>query len=67
MPSAIVVSAAEYYVVNTSDLSMAGSGAIAVSQAEAYALRDSLVNLDPTRAGTLQVVAAHELYVEDAA
>jgi hypothetical protein len=46
---------------------LASSGAVAASQAEAYALRDALVSADPTRAGALQVLAAHELIVEDAA
>ena len=66
-PSGVVVSAAEYYVVNTSDLSLASSSAVASSQAEAYALRDALVRADPARAAALQVLAAHELFVEDAA
>jgi hypothetical protein len=66
-PSAVAVSTAEYYVVNTTDLTLASSGAVAASQAEAYALRDALVRSDPTRAGALQVLAAHELIVEDAA
>ena len=35
--------------------------------AEAMAQRDALIRENPSLAGTVQVVAAHELFVEDAA
>ncbi|AHG92728.1 hypothetical protein J421_5193 (plasmid) [Gemmatirosa kalamazoonensis] len=60
-PAGVAVAADEFHVVSVVDLSPAASGATARTQAEAYALRDALVRADPTLAGTLQVVAAHEL------
>jgi len=66
-PSAIVVSVAEFYVVSVTDLSLATATASAQTQAEAYAMRDALVRADPARAGMLQVVASHELFMNDAA
>jgi hypothetical protein len=48
-------------------LSPAAPGASAKSQAEAYALQDALVRADPSLAGTLQVVGAHELIMAEAA
>jgi hypothetical protein len=53
-----------YHVVNVSDLSSAG--AAARTQAEAYALHDALLRGDASLAGTLQVVAAHELFTPGA-
>lgn len=66
-PAAVEVNTNEWQVVKVDDLSPAGAGATARSQTEAIALRDALVRDNPALAGTLQVVAAHELFVEDAA
>lgn len=60
-PAPVEVDEAAYHVVSVADLSLAAPGATARSQAEAVALHDALVAGDPTLAGTLQVVAAHEL------
>jgi hypothetical protein len=57
-PVAVVIDDPAFHVVATSDLT---SHAVAATQAEAYALHDELVSADPSLAGTLQVVAAHEL------
>jgi hypothetical protein len=57
-PAVVEVAGDEYHVVNVSDL--AGHGT-AATEAEAYALRDRLVGADPSLAGSIQVVAAHEL------
>ncbi|MEP6691196.1 MAG: DUF6603 domain-containing protein, partial [Gemmatimonadaceae bacterium] len=66
-PSAVEVDVGEFHVVNVIDLSPATAGAVARTQAEAFAMRDALVRADPSLAGTLQVVAAHELVVAGAA
>lgn len=64
-PAGVEVAAEEYHVVSIVDL--APAGAAARTQAEAYAQRDAMVRADPSLAGALQVVASHELLVEDAA
>jgi len=60
-PAPVEIAGGEYHVVKVSDLSLAVSGATARTQAEAYALHDELVREDPSLAGAVQVVAAHEL------
>jgi hypothetical protein len=60
-PAAVAVTEAAFHVVKVSDLSPAGENASAATQAEAWALHDHLVAADPALAGTLQVVADHEL------
>ena len=60
-PAAIDVAEGTYQVVNVSDLSPAAPNATASTQAEAYAIHDALVRGDPSLAGNIQVVAAHEL------
>ncbi len=66
-PSAVEVDLGEFHVVSVTDLSPAKAGAVARTQAEAFAMRDALVRADPSLAGTLQVMAAHELFIADAA
>jgi hypothetical protein len=66
LPAPIVVSVGEFYVVSITDLTPAFGVTGTQTQAEAYALRDALVRADPSRAGTLQVLASHELVVEAA-
>lgn len=63
-PAKVEVDAGDFQVVKVSDLSPAAAGAR--TQAEAYALHDALVRADPSLAGTLQVVAAHELFTDGA-
>lgn len=60
-PALVTVDGAPYHVVTVADLAPAAPGTVARTEAEAFALRDRLVAKDPTLAGTLQVVAAHEL------
>lgn len=60
-PAVVGVDQGTYQVVNVSDLSPAAPNATAQTQAEAYAIHDALVQKDPTLAGNIQVVAAHEL------
>ncbi|HEY7232626.1 MAG TPA: DUF6603 domain-containing protein [Gemmatimonadaceae bacterium] len=60
-PAAIDVAQGGYQVVNVSDLSPAAPNATASTQAEAYAIHDALVRGDPSLAGNIQVMAAHEL------
>jgi hypothetical protein len=57
-PAAVEIADPAFHVVAVSDLA---SHAVAASQAEAYAIHAELVLADPSLAGTLQVVAAHEL------
>jgi hypothetical protein len=57
-PVAVEIAEPAFHVVAVTDLS---SHAVAATQAEAYAIHDDLVSSDPSLAGTLQVVAAHEL------
>jgi Family of unknown function (DUF6603) len=57
-PAGVDVKDDDYHVVNVSNLDSHGT---ARTEAEAYALRDELVRSDPTLAGSVQVVAAHEL------
>jgi hypothetical protein len=64
-PAAVELNTNEWQVVKVDDLSPAG--ATARSQTEAIALRDALVRDNPALAGTLQVVASHELFLEKAA
>lgn len=61
-PAPVAIADADFHVVKLSDLTPAAPGASAHSQAEAFALHDKLVSDDPTLAGELQVVAAHELF-----
>ena len=49
------------------DLAPAAGTSAVRSEAEAYALHDRLVRDDPALAGTLQVVASHELFTAGAA
>jgi len=60
-PAAVGVDEGAYQVVTVADLSPAAPNATAQTQAEAYAIHDALVQKDPSLAGTIQVVAAHEL------
>ena len=66
-PAGVAVKDAGYHVVNVSDLALVTPGASTATQAEAYALRDALVRDDPSRAGTIQVMASHELFLDGAA
>jgi hypothetical protein len=60
-PAPVEIPDGAYHVVSVIDLLPHGAGAAVHTQAEAYALQDELVGADPALAGTLQVVAAHEL------
>jgi hypothetical protein len=60
-PAPVEVVGAEYQVVNVSDLSPAGAGMVAKTQAEAIALQDEMIRDDPSLVGSIQVVADHEL------
>jgi hypothetical protein len=66
-PAAVGVANGDYQVVNVADLTPAAPGARASTQAEAYALRNELIRKDPALAGTIQVMAAHELFMDAAA
>ena len=66
-PAMVGVDTGGYQVVNVADLSPAAANARVMTQAEAYALHDQLIRDDPSRAGAIQVMADHELYLEDAA
>ena len=66
-PAVVDVNTSGWQVVNVTDLSPVPGGAAASTQTEAIAQRDALIRENPALAGTLQVVAAHELFVEDAA
>lgn len=66
-PAGVSVDPGDFVVVTMADLSPAAAGAAARTQAEAFALHDSLVQANPALAGTLQVVAAHELFTAGAA
>jgi hypothetical protein len=66
-PAVVGVDTGGYQVVNVADLSPAGAHARASTQAEAYALQKELIRQDPSRAGTIQVMADHELYMDGAA
>lgn len=66
-PASVGVATDGYQVVNVSDLSPAAPGARAATQAEACALRDELIRKNPSRAGTIQVMGEHELYMDGAA
>ncbi|MDH3614231.1 MAG: hypothetical protein OES10_13220 [Gammaproteobacteria bacterium] len=66
-PAAVGLADGGYQVVTVEDLSPAADGASAGSQAEAFALRDQLVREDPSLAGRIQVVADHELFMDDVA
>lgn len=61
-PAKVEVEPGDFHVVKVSDLSPAAPGASAVTQAEAVALHDELIRNDPSMAGAIQVVAAHELF-----
>jgi hypothetical protein len=60
-PAPVAITEPAFHVVTVSDLSPAAEGASAATQAEAWALHDQMVAADPALAGTLQVVADHEL------
>ena len=66
-PARVAVDDATFQVVGIADLAPAGGAAAVRTEAEAYALHDRLVRDDPVLAGTLQVVASHELFAADAA
>ena len=66
-PAAVDVDAGDYHVVSVIDLSPVAASGTALTEAEAFALRDALVRDDPSLDGTLQVVASHELVLEGAA
>jgi hypothetical protein len=66
-PAQIAVDTGAFQVVSVADLSPAAGTAAVRSEAEAYALHDRLVRDDPALAGTLQVVASHELFTAGAA
>ena len=66
-PATINVATDQYQIVNVDDLSLAGANVTTGSQAEAYSKRDAMVDKDPSLAGSIQVLAAHELFVGDAA
>jgi hypothetical protein len=57
-PAELHIAEPTFHVVAVSDLA---SRAVAATQAEAFALHDELVQANPALAGTLQVVADHEL------
>ncbi len=65
-PAAVGVAEGGYQVVTVEDLSPASGDAHVASQAEAYALRDQLIREDSSLTGKIQVMADHELYMEDA-
>jgi len=66
-PARVDVDAGSYEVVRISDLSLAAPLATATSEAEAYALHDAMVRDNPSLAGTIQVVASHEVATARAA
>ena len=66
-PAAVTVNADVYQVVRVSDLSPAARQYAAATQAEAYALHNELIRQNPELAGEIQVLGAHELYMEGAA
>ncbi|HEX8905074.1 MAG TPA: DUF6603 domain-containing protein, partial [Longimicrobiaceae bacterium] len=63
-PAPVEVDGDLYHVVRVSDL--ASAAAPVRTQAEAYALQAALERGDPSLSGTLQVVAAHELFTPGA-
>jgi hypothetical protein len=60
-PAAVSVDTGAYHVVLVDDLSPATAHNTAATQAEAFALRDTLVRANASLEGTIQVVASHEL------
>jgi hypothetical protein len=66
-PAPVTVDVDAYHVVKVSDLSPAATNHIAATQAEAFALHDELIRRNPELAGEIQVLGAHELYMEGAA
>ncbi len=66
-PAAVEVATGGYQVVNINDLSPAAGGAKTSTQAEAYALQNELIRRNPSLAGTIQVMADHELTLDGAA
>lgn len=66
-PASVEVDTGDYVVVNVKDLSPVAAHAAARTQAEALAMRDALERDDPSLAGTIQVMAAHELTMAGAA
>jgi hypothetical protein len=65
-PAAVTISPDDYQVVSVDDLTLVGS-ATAGSQAAAYSAANAMVAQNPTLAGRVQVVAAHERFIDDAA
>lgn len=60
-PEAVRVSQEPFAVVNTSDLTLANSTAVASSEAEAFGLMRGLIGGNPALEGALQVVPAFEI------
>lgn len=60
-PAKVDTPAAQYMVVNVSDLELYAPTAVAASQAAAYDLHDQLIRDNPQLKGTIQVVSAFEL------
>jgi hypothetical protein len=60
-PAKVTVGEGQYMVVNTGDLALYAPDMVAASEAEAYAMHDSLVSLQPSLKGSIQVVSAFEL------
>jgi hypothetical protein len=65
-PAPVSVDSGSYQVVSVADLTPVAGAAAAQTEAEAYALQRKLVDDDPALAGTLQVVASHELFAAGA-
>jgi len=65
-PAQVSVDEGTYHVVSVADLTPAAGAAAVRTAAEAYALQEKLVRDDPALAGSLQVVAAHELFTAGA-
>jgi hypothetical protein len=65
-PAPVTVDNGSYQVVSVADLRPAAGTTAVASEAEAYALQRKLVGDDPALAGTLQVVASHELFTAGA-
>jgi len=66
-PASVRLDDAPYQIVNVDDLSPAAPNAGAPTQAEAYALRNAMLLANPSLAGKIQVMAAHELFMDAAA
>jgi len=66
-PAAVAVNSDAYQVVTVEDFSPAATQYTAATQAEAYALRNEILRKNPERAGTIQVLARHEIEMAGAA